>query len=117
MRVPQPKTTHFIPRFCLIEKKLDIASELAIFAGELIHPFFYLLAGHNDKGIILRTEVVLTFAAIRLTRQQVESANQCDISLAPMPLLEAFATPEAAAPQQPSPERARNERSNKDGER
>src|SRR4029077_7083166 len=22
-RVPKPKTTHFIPRFCLIEKKLD----------------------------------------------------------------------------------------------
>ena len=23
MRVPQPKTTHLIPQFCLIEKKLD----------------------------------------------------------------------------------------------
>jgi hypothetical protein len=26
VRVPQPKTTHFILRFCLIEKKLDIHS-------------------------------------------------------------------------------------------
>lgn len=25
MRVPKPKMTHFIPRFCLIEKKLDTA--------------------------------------------------------------------------------------------
>jgi hypothetical protein len=24
VRVPQPKTTHLIPQFCLIEKKLDI---------------------------------------------------------------------------------------------
>ena len=30
MRVPQPKTTHLIPQFCLIEKKLRAAMAVAL---------------------------------------------------------------------------------------